>query len=272
MLHVALLELEARIKGEAWSSAKQSLLLESAAPGFWERADRFERLGRAEYMDRVESALRSAASLLERLQGAPGTSRSAYPREMVRRLAQQLYLIEAACREAMETGPRDAFVSVQPSHEDLTPAGATRDFARRVAAMYETWARARGMRLTTLAAPGPDGEPHVLAISGFAAYRLLAPEAGLHVLEWDEPGGRTARATVRVRVEPQPAAPARGGLAGLRRQADEVFGAPAVLSTAVVRRYREEPSPLVRDLVRNWRTGRVERVLGGDFDVIPARE
>jgi ATP-dependent Clp protease ATP-binding subunit ClpC len=36
----------------------------------------------------------------------------------------------------------------------------------------------------------------------------------------------------------------------------------------IVRRYREEPSPLVRDAVRGWRTGRLDRVLGGDFDVI----
>jgi ATP-dependent Clp protease ATP-binding subunit ClpC len=40
----------------------------------------------------------------------------------------------------------------------------------------------------------------------------------------------------------------------------------------VVRRYREQPSPLVKDLVRGWRTGRLERVLGGEFDVIPTHE
>ena len=31
----------------------------------------------------------------------------------------------------------------------------------------------------------------------------------------------------------------------------------------VVRRYREEPAPLVRD----YRTGRLDRVLAGDFDL-----
>jgi ATP-dependent Clp protease ATP-binding subunit ClpC len=35
----------------------------------------------------------------------------------------------------------------------------------------------------------------------------------------------------------------------------------------VVRRYRREPSPLVRDAVRNYRTGLIDRVLGGDFDL-----
>ena len=36
----------------------------------------------------------------------------------------------------------------------------------------------------------------------------------------------------------------------------------------MVRRYRETPSPLVRDSVRGWRTGRLDRVFDGDFDVM----
>jgi ATP-dependent Clp protease ATP-binding subunit ClpC len=35
----------------------------------------------------------------------------------------------------------------------------------------------------------------------------------------------------------------------------------------VVRRYREKPAPLVRDAVRGYRTGRLDRVLAGDFDL-----
>jgi len=33
----------------------------------------------------------------------------------------------------------------------------------------------------------------------------------------------------------------------------------------IVRRYREHPSPLVRDNVLEWRTGRLDAVLNGDF-------
>lgn len=36
----------------------------------------------------------------------------------------------------------------------------------------------------------------------------------------------------------------------------------------IVRRYSEQPSALVRDSVRNWRTGRIEAILRGEFDVI----
>jgi len=41
--------------------------------------------------------------------------------------------------------------------------------------------------------------------------------------------------------------------------------------TAVVRRYREAP-PLVRDAAGKWRTGRLDLVLGGEFDLLQATE
>jgi len=71
---------------------------------------------------------------------------------------------------------------------------------------------------------------------------------------------------VRVRVAPQPEIPPEEGGAGLRRQALEAFETPA--SAQVVRRYRERPSALVRDTVRGWRTGRLDRVRAGDFDLL----
>ena len=41
---------------------------------------------------------------------------------------------------------------------------------------------------------------------------------------------------------------------------------------AVVRRYRREPSPLVRDIPGGWRTGKLDAVLRGDFDLIAASQ
>jgi ATP-dependent Clp protease ATP-binding subunit ClpC len=37
--------------------------------------------------------------------------------------------------------------------------------------------------------------------------------------------------------------------------------------SVVVRRYRSDPSPLVRDAMRNYRTGRIDKVMDGDFDL-----
>jgi hypothetical protein len=36
----------------------------------------------------------------------------------------------------------------------------------------------------------------------------------------------------------------------------------------LVRQYRLLPSPLVRDRLRGWRSGRLERVLDGNFDLM----
>ncbi len=262
-----------RIDGNTWREAKAHWLGMPAQDGFWQRPDRFEILGRAEYMDRIESGARSARSLLARLDGDSAAQRQMWPRNMVSRLAQQMLLLEAAADEAMTTGPRDAFVCVQAG-PDGPDRAEEQDFARRIAAMYEAWARQRGMRIAVLKPTSRHAADTVwLAVSGFSSYVSLAPEDGLHVLEWGSNAeGGVKRATVRVRVVAQPPVPARNGEADLARQAAEALdGAPSP-PPIIVRRYRGTPSPLVRDSVRGWRTGRIERVLAGDFDLVPAGE
>src|SRR5262249_18996457 len=49
-----------RIDGVEWSGTKARWLSMPASEGFWQRSDRFEVLGRAEYMDRIEAGARSA--------------------------------------------------------------------------------------------------------------------------------------------------------------------------------------------------------------------
>ena len=115
----------------------------------------------------------------------------------------------------------------------------------------------------------------ILAISGFGAARLLVarhasllPKRGEHVLEGAEGTPTRPRARVRVVVAAQAVAPAAEKDGALLRQARAACDAVAAsLALQVVRRYREEPSPLVRDSVRGWRTGHLDRVLGGDFDL-----
>ena len=71
---------------------------------------------------------------------------------------------------------------------------------------------------------------------------------------------------------PRDATELRGrGLAALATATSEA-------TLGVVRYYREEPSPLVRDCRRGWRSGKLDRVLEGDFDLLgevhaaPARD
>ena len=123
----------------------------------------------------------------------------------------------------------------------------------------------------TSAAGGAGRSPRmVLAISGLAAHTLLLPESGLHLFEEPAAAGTGYdRVQVRVRVAAQPEVPPADGSVGLRAQA--LSAVESVSATPqIVRRYRERPSPLVRDSVRGWRTGRIDRVDAGDFDLLVA--
>ena len=233
-------------------------------------------LGTAEYMDRIEAGLDTAGSLLRRLGGARRGDRRHYPADLVARLAEQLYLLDAACRSLAAGRPRDAFLSVAAQCDAGADAEVCNAFAARLGAMYKSWARKRRMQLRVIeerdGAAGSSAQPNgyrlLASVSGFAAHTLLEPEAGLHVLETPQDEKSFNRARVEVRVVAQPDAPAGHAPDALLRQAESALAADTAAPPAVVRRYREDPSPLVRDGVRHWRTGRLDRVLGGDFDLI----
>jgi ATP-dependent Clp protease ATP-binding subunit ClpC len=143
--------------------------------------------------------------------------------------------------DALEAGePADAALRVDGDPE----------FGPRIAAMYGAWARERGMRLEGAEEPVNRRYRWSATVTGFGALRTLRPETGLHVLEVPDGRGGYDRRRVRVSVTP--------------------LGEPhpAASRAAIVRRYREHPTPLVRDAVRNWRTGRLDTVLAGGFDLL----
>jgi ATP-dependent Clp protease ATP-binding subunit ClpC len=266
-----------QVEAEEWQGRKNRALLETSAPGFWNSPARFSVLGLAEYMDRIETGLDTAGSLLKRLTGAHTRGRRHFPADLVARLAHQLYLIDAACRGLAAGHPREAFLSVRASCEAGAETSVCNAFARRIAEMYRRWAEARRMRFEILeetkdddaaAAAAADAPYQMLAsVSGFAAYSLLHSESGLHVLETPQDEKSFTRARVHVRVVAQPEEPA--GREGVRGQAARALAADTNgAQPQIVRRYREEPSPLVRDSVRGWRTGKLARVLEGNFDLM----
>lgn len=53
----------------------------------------------------------------------------------------------------------------------------------------------------------------------------------------------------------------------LLSQAEELFDAGRGVTPDIVRYYRDTPSPLVRDANRKWRTGRLDLILDGNFDL-----
>jgi ATP-dependent Clp protease ATP-binding subunit ClpC len=264
-----------RVEDESWRERKEGALREMQAADFWSAPGRFSVLGAVEYMDRIEAGLETAGSLLARLSG----DRKRLPSGLVARLAEQLYLLDSACRGMAGGEARDAFLLVNAVREPGADRARSDDFARTLARMYRRWAERRRMRLELLEehdgarsnGAGAGEYRALFAVSGYAAYTILRREAGLHVLETpqDERSSfRRVAASVRVVGQPEEP-PGRGGREALSEQAERALSAEAQApQQQVVRRYREEPSPLVRDSARGWRTGRVERVLDGDFDLI----
>jgi ATP-dependent Clp protease ATP-binding subunit ClpC len=222
---------------------------------FWTSPRRHRVLGRTEFMDRLERALQGARARIDELVAA-GARRDAEP---VRQLSSRTLLLELAVQAWERDEPQDAYLQVQAVHDPLGDGERACAFARELAAMYRGWASRRGIHWRSLR----DGDAALAAVSGFGAHAVLSQEAGLHVLEAERPGERTVR--VRVVVGPQPDQPARDGEEAAMAQA--AIAAAATHVPPVVRRYRRGPSPEVCDRRRGWRTGRLDRVLAGDFDL-----
>ncbi len=262
LLADTLASIEARIGADAWADKKQALADSINARDFWERSDRFDVLTRFELMDRVAVAVETAGSLhgrLARLGGQPGTS----ARDVIARLASRLLLIQEGLRDVDEETPVEVALAIEPALDGhAADAGARQAWHDEIAGMYRAWCRKRGMLHVEVPSPA-NGHAPVLLVSGFGAHRTLMREAGLHVFEQPGAKGNTARLAVRVLVVPSPA----GQLSDSERQTS-ITEALAQLprTSTVVRRYRRSPSPLVRD--REWRSGKIDAVLGGDFDVI----
>jgi ATP-dependent Clp protease ATP-binding subunit ClpC len=242
------------VDGEDWSGWKERDLELMQGDVFWTSPDRFAVLARIEYVDRVQAALRTAEKLATRLSRL-GRNGHGSPRELVELLAERLYLLDRACTGVDAAAPSDAFLEVR-----WTADRVEEDVALRLTEMYESWACRRGMRVRRISSQGS----HLNAFSGIGAYPILAPETGLHVFESPADEHSFERVAVHVAVAPSlPASPDADAVELARRAFAEL---PP--SNTIVRRYRTKPSPLVRDSVRNWRTGRLDRVLAGEFDVM----
>ena len=232
------------IEQPAWQTLKENAALAMQAPDFWDRSERTDVLDRLERVDRIESGLRSAQSLLGRLERGSGRGSA----DLVRRLALLVLALPNAIEALLQNQPEDAVIQIQPT-DPRSPTGlAWRD---RLLAMYLSWAKARGMRInhndvdTATAAVS-------LTVNGYAAHQSLRPEDGLHVLDTRDDKG-DLRQSARVTVSSDP-------------PGDEQRSGDT--DTRVCRRYEDGSSPLVRDHVRGWRTGHLDRVLAGDFDLI----
>jgi ATP-dependent Clp protease ATP-binding subunit ClpC len=250
-----------------WEDMKVGLSDAMSAADFWTRPDRHATLSRLALMDRVKAAAATAGALQARL--AKGKDRAGrFSRELVGRFALQLYVVKEGIRDVEEVAPIEVAILIEPAFERTGENEAARAWCAELHGMYRAWANGRHMQISELAR-GPGRHLPWLLVTGFGAHRLLSREVGLHVLENTDTEGRASRAAGRVRL----AVPPLGDLApdALREALVEgLVRGPQ--PHAVVRRYRREPSPLVRDMSCGWRTGKLDAVLRGDFDLIAASQ
>jgi ATP-dependent Clp protease ATP-binding subunit ClpC len=262
-----LARLDQRIVSESWATAKSAQLAELNRPGFWGEPERFATLGKVELMDRIEAGIEAAHSIMRRLDARAG-QRQGFPVTLLANLAQQIYLLECALHDLDAQCAAEVFLSIEAVASEGGPGRSDGSWPLALAAMYREWGRKRRMRVQVLREGPLDSQAQVavFAIGGFGVHGILQREAGLHLLETSDGQDNVQRITARVRVAAQPVEPRPQSQSELDF-ALRCLSAQAA-STTVVRRYRREPSPLVRDAVAGWRTGRLDQVLGGDFDLI----
>jgi ATP-dependent Clp protease ATP-binding subunit ClpC len=258
-------DIERTLKSDEWEALKGQLTERMAAADFWSRPDRFGTLARFALMDRVKLATETANALKGRVARYSRSPRR-YSAELSGRLALQLHLIREGIRDAYDDAPVELALTIEPVFDGAGDRQATLQWCRKLTAMYRGWAGKRRMHISDVSAAGKDKDTPILLISGFGAYRILAREAGLHVFEPFEGSGNRVTARVRLAVVPLGDVPAAKERRLVAAALDE-----APRANTVVRRYREEP-PLVRDSGGGWRSGRLDLVLGGEFDLLQAAQ
>jgi ATP-dependent Clp protease ATP-binding subunit ClpC len=253
--------LDETLASEAWETLKGELSAAMLESGFWSSPDRHRTLARLALMDRVKAAAETARSLKARLdKGSERAGKAS--RELVSRIALQIHLVGEGIKDVEANAPIEVVVAAEPAFEKPGDASASRAWCGQVLDMYRGWADKRRMQLTEFA---EGGELPKLLISGFGAHRVLSIEAGLHVLEMSDDDRAPARATARVRIG---VAPLEEQPKAKLKQALKAALNGGTSSNTVVRRYRSDAAPLVRDLASGWRSGRLDDVLAGDFDLI----
>ena len=230
--------MESRLTDERWTSVESELATRMQRPDFWNQPDRPAILSRFEVMDRVKAAAGAAAAWTRRLErSATPSGRSS--RELVARLASQLFVVGHGIEDALTGAPVEVVLAVQPVLDRGTNAQAGVRWCERLLDMYRNWAAlvaACFCPMLAMGRPAPACSSSRALVCGACSRAKL----GLHVLDYEESddSGRTV-ARVRVRTTPStlPDSPAER-YAVLSAELDK-GPAPA----AVVRRYRVDSSP-----------------------------
>lgn len=257
-------DIQESLRGEPWQVLKTKVYQRSYEEGFWSDPGRFETLGRMELLDRIESAFERGKSLLERLATKKGLSE-----DLTRRFAQQGYLIQRAIDDSLKGLPQEAILHLRMNADQKGT-----EFLGKMQSMYSRWAIRRNMRITALhGLPYERSTDQIVAIyhvSGFACHSLLKNEAGIHLWETDSSpvAKSTARSRIQIFVNVLEAPPLPlNDKAAQKNEVQEQLQNLSQEAPVIARRYTINP-PLVRDTHTNARTGKLDRVLEGNFDLV----
>jgi ATP-dependent Clp protease ATP-binding subunit ClpC len=261
-LAAELQRLEKRLSDEKWMTVESELAAQMQRPDFWNQTNRVAILSRFEVMDRVKAAAGTARGLATRLERSANAS-GRYSRDLIVRLASQLFLVNHGIEDAMTDAPVEVALAVQPVLDQARNAEVSTRWCERLLGMYRKWAARRGMQVSEIGVP--ESRLSVFVISGFGAARLLSSEAGLHVLDYED-SDEAGRTVARVTVKPTPVTLPDSTTDQWMLLSTLLGKGPA--PAAIVRRYRVDSSPVIRDLKQGWRTGRTELVFEGHFDLI----
>lgn len=247
-----------KVGSEEWTTEKYRCIEELNSNGFWDREDRHSTLERIELIDRLDSAVSVLDRLMERLKQHPDNSK------LICSIANRLFVLREGLCDFEEKRPTQAYLGIRIVNSDCALEGA-QEFLYLLTEMYRNWAKERGMRLQEIESNNSRYDS-LFTVFGFGCFGILNPESGLHVFEI--PAGESRFDRIRARVEV--AAAASIAAESKRYSAEsmtEILDRFAE-KVEVVRRYRQLPSPLARDSVRGWRTGKLQTVLNGNFDLL----
>lgn len=253
-----------QLQASLWMSERVTTQERINEPNFLHAPDRYQILGKVELMDRVEAGLESSNGLLKRLRRVADL---ASQKESLKKLSQQLHILECAARDVLRDTPQDVLIQISGLPSKDLPVEASFDVFQHMKKMYQGWAERRRMRSMWLRRGSLQKMEAIFSISGLAAWSILQTEQGLHVFDLPKGDGHFYPTHVRVRVTPQPIEQASSNQSILTFATD-YFSQDIDVSKTVCRHYRWAPSPQVHDRIRGWRTSEIGRVLAGDFDLL----
>ena len=175
---------------------------------------------------------------------------------MIKKLALRIFLLDKSIKSYQKDEAQDVFVRINYKKSDS-------EYGNNIKNMYKSWAKHRGMRIETLKESFDSDDCNTIySFIGFGAFSLLRDESGYHVFE-HKSSRKNEILKTRIKVD----------VIAMTNEDHRLKDSTVILErfsksrvSKNVRRYKMDKSPIVKDLKNHWQTGKIDRVLNGDFD------